>query len=169
MPWVDELMGCAAEEGVLAELFVDESAALAGADAELFADSAAEDSASKTSLLIASWLCGISRYLLLDENASLLELSEVGGWGGSCGSIGLVPTSPPRGSWFSSDELLSVGMTTWPEVGEELSSQAFNVNAADKPNVAAIAFLAMDESFVRLSTFFFSIFKRELLSPIHSV
>jgi hypothetical protein len=60
-------------------------------------------------------------------------------------------------------------MTTWPEVGEELSSQAFNVNAADKPNVAAIAFLAMDESFVRLSIFFFSIFKTKLLLPLYSL
>ena len=107
------------------------------------ADWAADESASRTSLLIASWLCGISRYLLLDENASLLELSGVGVWGGSCGSIGLVPTSSPL--------------------------QALNEYAADKPNVAAIAFLAMDESFVLLATIFFSIFKRELLSPIHSV
>ena len=142
---VELLGGCTAEER--------------GCVTEDVADWAAEDSASKTSLLIASWLCGISRYLLLDENASLLELSGVGVWGGSCGSIGLGPTSPPRGSWFSSDELLSMGTTTWPEVGEELSSQAFSVNAADKPNVVAIAFLAMDESFVLLATIFFSIFK----------
>jgi hypothetical protein len=92
---------------------------------------------------MASWLCGMSRYLLLEENASLLELSEVGVWGGSCGSIGLVPTSSPL--------------------------QALNEYAADKPNVAAIAFLAMDESFVRLSTFFFSIFKTKLLLPLHSL
>ena len=164
------LAGCSAKERAFAELLAGCASEDAGTIAGLFAGSAADESASRISLLMASWLWGMSRYLLLEENASLLELSGVGVWGGSCGSIGLVPTSsPPRGSWFSSDELLSMGMTTWPEVGEELSSQAFSVNAADKPNVAAIAFLAMDESFVRLSTFFFSIFKRELLSPIHSV
>ena len=163
------LAGCSAEEGAFAELLAGCASEDAGTIAGLFAGSAADESASRISLLMASWLCGMSRYLLLDENASLLELSGVGVWGGSCGSIGLGPTSPPRGSWFSSDELLSMGTTTWPEVGEELSSQAFNVNAADKPNVAAIAFLAMEESFVRLSTFFFSIFKTKLLSPIHSV
>lgn len=67
-------------------------------------------------------------------------------------------TSPPRGSWFSSDELLSTGSKTWPEVGEELSSQAFSVNAAAIPRVAAMALLVAVDSGLLWETFLFSIF-----------
>ena len=132
---VAEDSGCAAEVGAFAEL-------LACCVAELFAAGcAAEDSASKISLLIASWLCGIARYLLLDENASLLELSGEGVLGCSCGSIGSVLMSP--------------------------SLQALNEYIADMPSVAAIVFFAMDESFAPLATIFFSIFKSVLLLPQH--
>lgn len=145
---VAEERGCAAEVGAFAELlgcaaelFAGCTAEDAGIVAELFtAGCAADDRASRISLLIASWLCGISRYLLLDENASLSELSGEGAFGGSCDSIGSVLMSPPL--------------------------QALNEYTADMPNVAAIVFFAMDESFAPLATIFFSIFKRELLSPM---
>jgi hypothetical protein len=110
--------------------------------AVLFADSAAEESASRISLLMASWLCGMSRYLLLEEKFCWLsELSFVGPFG-TVSDVGSVDISP---------------------------SQANIVTDVTIPSDVAIAFLAMDESFVPLSTFFFSIFKRELLSPIHSL
>ena len=127
-------------DGAVAELFAGCATENAASVAVLFADSAAEDSASRISLLIASWLCGISRYLLLDENASLSELSGEGALGGSCDSIGSVLMSPPL--------------------------QALNEYTADMPSVAAIVFFAMDESCVLWATIFFSIFKRELLSPM---
>ena len=124
-------------DGTEEELFAD-SAVLAGADAELFTDSAADESASKISLLMASWLCGMSRYLLLEEMSLLSELS-VEGLLGSVSGIGWSAMSVP---------------------------QAMNVADAAIPSDVAIAFLAMDESFVRLSTFFFSIFKTKLLLPL---
>jgi len=140
---VAEERGCAAEVGAFAELlgcaaelFAGCTAEDAGIVAELFvADCAADDNASKISLLIASWLCGISRYLLLDENASLSELSGEGALGGSIGSV----PAPP---------------------------QEMNDAVVAMPNVAAIVFFAMDESFAPLATIFFSIFKRVLLSPM---
>ena len=73
------------DAGVAAELVCAAQLDELGMKAELdvvfeeAADWAAEDSASKTSLLIASWLCGMSRYLLLDEKScSLSELSRLG-------------------------------------------------------------------------------------------
>ena len=42
MPWVDELMGCAAEEGVLAELFED-CAAEDASSVELFVGCVTEE------------------------------------------------------------------------------------------------------------------------------
>ena len=140
---VAEEYGCAAEVGAFAELlgcaaelFVGCTAEDAGVVAELFvADCAADDNASRISLLIASWLCGISRYLLLDENTSLSELSGEGAFGGSIGSV-------------------------------PAPSQEMNDAVVAMPNVAAIVFFAMDESFAPLATIFFSIFKRELLSPM---
>jgi hypothetical protein len=91
---------------------------------------------------MASWLCGMSRYLLLDEKICWLSELSVEGLLGSVSGIGWSAMSMP---------------------------QAMNVADAAIPSDVAIAFLAMDESFVPLSTFFFSIFKRELLSPIHSL
>ena len=128
--YVVEERGGAAEVGAFAELL--------GCAAELFAGCTAEDSASRISLFIASWLCGISRYLLLDENESLSELSGEGALGGSIGSV-------------------------------PAPSQEMNEAVVAMPNVAAIVFFAMDESFALLATIFFSIFKRVLLSPIHSI
>lgn len=140
---VAEERGCAAEVGAFAELlgcaaelFAGCTAEDAGVVAELFvADCAADDRASRISLLIASWLCGISRYLLLDENASLSELSGEGALGGSIGSV-------------------------------PAPLQEMNDAVVAMPNVAAIVFFAMDESFAPLATIFFSIFKRVLLSPM---
>ena len=107
--------------------------------AVLFADSAAEESASRISLLMASWLCGMSRYLLLEEKFCWLsELSFVGPFG-TVSDVGSVDISP---------------------------SQANIVTDVTIPSDVAIAFLAMDESFVRLSTFFFSKFKTKLLLPL---
>ena len=76
--------------------------------------------------------------MLLDENASLSELSGEGALGGSCDSIGSMPAPP----------------------------QEMNDAVVAMPNVAAIVFFAMDESFAPLATIFFSIFKRVLLSPM---
>jgi hypothetical protein len=58
-----ELAGSAAEVAGAAEELVGESAALFGVAAELL-DSIADEMASKTSLLIGSWLRGMSTILL---------------------------------------------------------------------------------------------------------
>ena len=118
------LAGCATED--------------AASVAVLFADSAAEESASRISLLMASWLCGMSRYLLLEEKFCWLsELSFVGPFG-TVSDVGSVDISP---------------------------SQANIVTDVTIPSDVANAFFAMEERFTRFSTFFFSIFKTKLLLP----
>ena len=81
------LAGCSAEERAFAELLAGCASEDAGTIAGLFAGSSADESASRISLLMASWLCGISRYLLLEEMSLLSELS-VEGLLGSVSGIG---------------------------------------------------------------------------------
>lgn len=107
----------------------------------LFADIAAEERASRTSLLIASWLCGMSRYLLLDETSLLSELAGVGSFV-FVSDVGSVDISP---------------------------SQANKVTDVTIPSDVANVFFVTEERFTRLSTFFFSIFKTKLLLPFHSL
>ena len=124
------LDACSAEEAGGVELLdccVDDEIAFS----VLLEDSAAEESASRTSLLMASWLCGMSRYLLLDEKSSLLELSGAGSLSGMSEIIG----SPD-------------------------SAQAMREAVAAMPRVEAIVAFLTEESFMLPLTFFFSIFKR---------
>lgn len=80
-----------------------------------------------------------------------MALSEVG-LDSSDGLLSTVLLSPEdSGS-------ASMGKATWPEVALELSSQAFSVNAAVMPSVAASALLAATEKDFASVTFFFSIF-----------
>jgi hypothetical protein len=88
---------------------------------------------------MASWLCGMSRYLLLDEKFCWLSELSVEGLLGSVSGIGWSAMSMP---------------------------QAMNVADAAIPSDVAIAFLVMLERFMRFSTFFFSIFKTKLLLPL---
>ena len=154
------------------------AAELAGLASELL-DSRKDEIASASELLMGSWLSGISTALLellfCDSACSVLfccasfcsvpvccapvclvlltvvALSEVG----LDSSDGLLSTvllsSEDSGS-------ASMGKATWPEVALELSSQAFSVNAAVMPSVAASALLAATEKDFASVTFFFSIF-----------
>lgn len=183
---LDELAGALLDEGASDELAggavaLDVSGAAAevsGVAAELL-DSAAADSASMSELLMGSWLSGISTALLellfCDSACSVLfccasfcsvpvccapvclvlltvvALSEVG-LDSSEGLLSTILLSPEdSGS-------ASMGKATWPEVALELSSQAFSVNAAVMPSVAASALLAATEKDLVSVTFFFSIF-----------
>lgn len=166
-----DVSGAAAEVSGLA-------AELAGLASELL-DSRKDEIASASELLMGSWLSGISTALLellfCDSGCSVLfccasfcsvpvccapvclvlltveALSEVG----LDSSDGLLSTvllsSEDSGS-------ASMGKATWPEVAVELSSQAFSVNAAVMPSVAASAPLAATEKDFVSVTFFFSIF-----------
>ena len=62
-----------------------------------------------------------------------------------------------------------IGSTTWSEVGEELSSQAFSVHTPVMPRVAAIALVAVAENGFLPRTFLFSIFTNTstLCTKIH--
>ena len=153
-----ELAGVASldDPGATVEL-VGAASELSGAACELL-DSIREDMASATELLTGSWLRGMSTILLelLGAFSTWLELAAPSVW------LTLLVVSgefAESGRTESSDELLSsTGRPTWPEVGEEESSQAFSVKAAAMPSVAAMALLAAAESCLFPVIFFFSIF-----------
>ena len=158
-----ELVGAASE-------LVGSASELAGVASELL-DSIREEIASATELLTGSWLRGKSTILLelLGVFSPWLELA-----GPSVGVelLGVVP------SWLElltvSDELtesgrmVSSGATSPPrgssELADEVSSQAFSVNAAAMPSAAAMALLVAVESGLPSVIFFFSIF---IYSPKH--
>lgn len=143
MGWLDELAGTDAE---LAGSTVE----LVGSAAELL-DSSADEMASMSELLTGSWLRGMELLELVgvvsaDVASDWLEL-----FGASSARLELM---------IVSDELMELGAGSLPcsELAEVESSQAFNVNAAAMPKVAAMALFAAAGNGFAPKTFNFSIF-----------
>lgn len=169
-------LGCAGPQPLLLE---ELAGALLDEGASELLDSRKDEIASASELLMGSWLSGISTALLelLFCDSGCLEVSCVVSAGSEplcCAPVCLVLLTVVALSEVgldSSDGLLStvllssedsgsasMGKATWPEVALELSSQAFSVNAAVMPSVAASALLAATEKDFVSVTFFFSIF-----------
>lgn len=152
MGWLDELAGTDAE---LAGSTVE----LVGSAAELL-DSSADEMASMSELLTGSWLRGMELLELVgvvsaDVASDWLELA------GPSVRLELFGASSARLELtIVSDELMELGAGSLPcsELAEVESSQAFNVNAAAMPKVAAMALLAAAGNGFAPKTFNFSIF-----------
>ena len=140
---------------------------LVGVVAELL-DSAADDSASRTELLMGSWLRGMSTTTWLELLCDVSACSELLCCAGVCSellcrvSAGLddsgVVESPVVAllevGWESSE----AGVGAGSELADVLSSQAFSVKAPNMPSVAASVLLAANEMDLMPVIFFFSIF-----------
>ena len=149
---------------------------LVGVVAELL-DSAADDSASRTELLMGSWLRGMSTTTWLELLCDVSACSELLCCASACSellccvpacsellcrvSVGLVDSGVASSpvvallelGWESSEAGAGVGS----ELAEVLSSQAFSENAADMPRTVAMALLLARETIVLSLTFLFSI------------
>ena len=150
-----ELVGAVSELVASAEEPTEASAELTGASAELAAtasellDSAAAERASTASLLRDSWLSGMSTaWLELEGVRVSLEVADASLVGTFASALLAGPCESAEPGTLSTElGVLLSGVTASP-VADVLSSQAFSVNAAAMPNVAAMA----------VETFFFSIF-----------
>ena len=154
---------------------------LVGVVAELL-DSAADDSASRTELLMGSWLRGMSTTTWLELLCDVSACSELLCCTGVCSellcrvSVALddsgVASSPGAVllelGWETSEAggedvselvnvLSSLDSGSWKSLGMESPPHAMNVEATVRPSAAVIALFAATESGLASVTFLFSI------------
>ena len=156
--FAEELEVC----GLLDEL-VDSTAELSDAASELL-DSAAADSASRTELLMGSWLRGMSTTTWLELLCDVSACSELLCCASACSELlcrGSVALDDSGVASSFGVVLLGAG---WGSSGIEVGvssmqppMHAMNVEATVRPSAAVIALFAATESGLASVTFLFSI------------